>query len=100
MTLQELRKNRLYEEADVPAFMRIAESESWLRAIFWYTIFIACAVVCVFSVMTQYNEFMDNPTSTDVTIIRSTELQLPNISLCLSGWPSLPQIKVWSQSLM
>ncbi len=59
-----LRKNIVYEEGDVPAFMRIKESQSWFRVIFWYIIFIAFMTICVISVYTQYMEFMNNPTDT------------------------------------
>ncbi len=59
-----LRRNIIYEEADVPAFLRIKESESWFRVIFWYIIFAVFMTMCVISVYTQWNEFMNNPTDT------------------------------------
>src|SRR5690349_15784720 len=93
---QKLSRNFIYEETDVPAFLRINESESWFRVIFWYIVFICFATICVISVSTQYMEFMDNPMQTDVAIIRGTELKVPNMSICLTGWPSLPNNYVWS----
>src|SRR4051812_29235326 len=96
MALTKLRRNILYEEGDIPAFLRIKESESWFRVLFWYIIFICFMCICVISVVTQYNEFMNNPTVTDVTIFTSTELQLPNISICLSDFYDFDSEIVWA----
>src|SRR5690348_15868645 len=84
-----LRRNVFYEESEIPALTRIAHAESWPRVIFWYMVFIAFSALCILSVTNQYLKFMDNPMQTDVAIIRSTQLQVPNFSLCLTGWPSL-----------
>src|SRR5689334_984369 len=92
--LVKLRRNVLYEETNVPALQLISESESWHGALLWYIVFIAFAAMCAISVATQYAEFMDNPTVTDAAIVHSTELKMPNFSICLQGFPSLSSITV------
>jgi hypothetical protein len=85
MGFEKLKKNTLFQETDVPAWLRISESETWTRVLFWYIIFIAFATICGISVYSQFTEYMNNPMNTDVVIKRSNGLQLPNVSLCISG---------------
>src|SRR4051812_39170988 len=87
--------NFLFSEADVPALTRISKSKSTCRGVFWSVLFCAFFTMCIISLTNQYMEFMSNPMQTEVDIVHGASFRLPNMSFCLSGWPTLPEDIVW-----
>src|SRR5690349_16585513 len=93
--IEKLRHNDFYEATDIPALTLVNQSQSWITAIFWYIIFIAFGTICVISLVHQYKEFKESPTQTEVANIHSNDIQLPNMSVCFYGWPTLDMEKKW-----
>src|SRR5690242_4285139 len=88
-------RNFVFTEAEVPALTRISQSNSTCRAMFWSILFCTFFTMCVISVTYQYSDFMSAPMTTEVGIVNEVSLPLPNMTFCLSGWPTLSNVIVW-----
>ncbi len=94
--LNVIRANEFYEVFDLPMLTLVSHSKSWLWVVWWFSVLITVTIIGMYSCYQVYSEFRDNPTKTDVANVRSIEVKVPNISLCLTGWPSLSSYPLWS----
>src|SRR5689334_8898512 len=91
-----LRSNELYKETEIPAFNLVHRSRTWWQACFWYTIFIVFIIICTICIIKLTLKFQSNPTTTSLSNILTTTVSIPNITICLGGWPQLDEIILWS----
>ena len=73
---------KFIESTTVNGVVRIFEGKSIIRRVFWLIIILAATGGCLYNVSNRIQFLISHPTSTTVSITRSTTLTFPAVTVC------------------